>query len=251
MGKGGGNIGSMINQFILPLMYAALTAVFFSSFLFLIVGGYFAMGQDDDQKATGLAMFLFVVGNGLMYIAALGLIGLLRRSWRVLMLVDLMLIAVLLALLGLMAVCFILGFEIPSIEDVVIEGWQKGCPNGAADSSGCLQADLAHNSWCWENVPNPAICEEQGQPGVVSPESQKTHHCTVACREEWISYTRTHMDKVAIACAAAFWVLLIVVMWNSQTHHGLWCCLVSDNEDDTDSTVMSIPPGAHATCRAC
>ena len=34
MGKGGGNIGSMINQFILPLMYAALTAVFFSSFLF-------------------------------------------------------------------------------------------------------------------------------------------------------------------------------------------------------------------------
>lgn len=245
MGKGASNLGTMINQFILPLVYAALTAVFFASFVFLVVGGYYAVGQDDDQRATGLAMFLFVIGNGLMYIAALGLIGLLRHSWRVLMLVDLLLVAILLALLGLMAVCFILGFEIPSIEDVVVEGWQKGCPNGAIDTAGCLQAELAHNNWCWENVPDPMICEETAQPGVVSAESQKSHHCTIACREAWISLMRKHMENVAIACAVAFWVLLVVVVWNSQTHHGLWCCLVSDNEDDTDNTVMAIPAGTN------
>jgi hypothetical protein len=74
----------------------------------------------QDEAASGAAMALFIMGCCLMYISAFGLIGLLKESSIILNLVGLLLCGMLVALFGLMTVCFVLGFEMPSIRDIVV-----------------------------------------------------------------------------------------------------------------------------------
>lgn len=235
-----GKCGEVINVFILPLLYGSLAATFFFSFVFLGYGGYLMVGQDD--AASGAAMALFIMGCCLMYISAFGLIGLLKESSIILNLVGLLLCGMLVALFGLMTVCFVLGFEMPSIRDIVVRSWQEGCAS-TADTAGCLQAELAGNNWCYDNVlpADKSYCvNAAGEPDAAS---QKLHHCSVACQSMWIEKSEDHMGDMAIGCFVALCVLLVTTVWNSQTHHGCWCITASHNEDDDENTVQSIPPG--------
>jgi|EP01049_Picozoa_sp_SAG25_P002121 hypothetical protein len=232
-----GKLGDILNQFILPLLYAANAAVFFASFLFLILGAYFMLGK--DQAASGAAMILFGIGCVLMYTAAFSLIGLLRKSSGILWLVILVLFASMIALFALMVVCFVLGFEMPSIRDIVVQSWQEGCAS-TADTSGCLQAELASNKWCYDNVPDKTVCV--AADGTVTPASQKMHQCSLSCQTEWIKKTSDLMGTVAVSAIVSLFILFLVTMHNSQTHHGIWCVKPSDNEDDDENTVQNIPP---------
>ena len=153
--------------------------------------------------------------------------------------VIVLLLATLVALFVLMTICFVLGYEMPSIQDVVRNQWQEGCAS-TEDSQGCLQAELAANNWCHKNAATPTLCEDAA--GGVTSASQKVHMCTVECQNAWIDLTQKHASDVAVGCWIAFGILTVLIMWNSQTHHGLWCISVTDNEDDDENTVMSIIP---------
>ena len=203
---------------------------------------------------------MFAVGIVLMFCSSMGLLGLLRKSWKILGLLVVVLIALLFTLFGIMTVCFVLGYQMPSLRDIVQEGWQKGCDDPAENEVGCMQVELVANNWCWDHagLPIPNIGGEGNmfEKGETDPNCaldpstnlatdgviQRTHVCSISCQKAIVATLEDNMGWVAIGCYCAFFALVIVVIWNSQTHHGLWCISPSSNEDDDENTVMAIPP---------
>lgn len=252
-----GKFGEVINQFILPLLYASNAAVFCFSFTFLALGGYLLV--INEEAAVGTAGAVFAVGIVLMFCSSMGLLGLLRKSWKILGLLVLILIVLLFTLFAIMTVCFVLGYQMPSLRDIVAEGWQKGCADPGVDEVGCMQAELVANNWCWDHaglpIPNLGGAGNMFEAGDTDPNCaldetnmatdmvvQRTHVCSISCQKSMVATLEDNMGWVAIGCYCAFFTLVLVVLWNSQTHHGLWCISPSSNEDDDENTVMAIPP---------
>jgi hypothetical protein len=208
---------------------------------------------------VGTAAAVFVVGILLMFCSSMGLLGLLRRSWRILALLVVILVALLFALFAIITICFVLGYRMPSLRDIVADTWQTGCADPGVDTEGCLQAELVANNWCFDHggLPVPALggegfMFEKGDvdencalpPDYVATDDavQRMHQCSVSCQTAMVATFEHSMGWIAIGCYIAFFTLVFVVMWNSQTHHGLWCISPSENEDDDENTVMAIPP---------
>ena len=226
----------------------------------MFVGGWLLGAQ--EEAAVGTAAGVFIVGVFLMFCSSMGLLGLLRKSWQLLAVVVVVLTALLIALFGIMTVAFVLGYQMPSLRDIVAESWTKGCADPAHDDEGCLQAETVANNWCFDHgglaVPPPGGVGdnmfEEGEKDHLcaadpvlnagtTEEAQKTHLCSVSCQAAMVATLENTMSWVSLGCYIAFATLLLVVLWNSQTHHGLWCFKPSENEDDDENTVMSISPG--------
>merc|ERR1711871_1071611 len=86
------------------------------------------------------------------------------------------------------------------------------------------------------------MCASNAENTATDDASQRTHQCSVACQLAFIGTLESKMGWIAVGCYLAFFTLVFVVMWNSQTHHGLWCIKASDNDDDDENTVMNIAP---------
>ena len=211
------------------------------------------------NEAVGTAVVMFMLGIVLMFCSSMGLLGLVRRSWLILGLLVIVLLAVLFALFGVMTISFVLGYRMPSLRDIVTESWQTGCADPATDLEGCMQAELVANEWCWNHggiaVPAPGGDGTMFAEGATDPEcasdatntetndaSQRTHACSVACQLAMVATLEDKMGWVAVGCYIAFFTLVFVIMWNSQTHHGLWCIKASPHDDDDENTVMNIAP---------
>eukprot|EP01043_Picozoa_sp_COSAG02_P046466 COSAG02_NODE_4348_length_5467_cov_6.159806_2_plen_957_part_00 len=213
------------------------------------------------NEAVGTATAVFLLGIVLMFCSSTGLLGLVRRSWAILGMLVVVLLAVLFALFGVMTICFVLGYRMPSLRDIVTDSWQKGCVDPALDTQGCMQVELIAQNWCWDHaglaVPAPGgegadmfeagdtdpLCAKNPEENTETDDaSQRTHACSVACQLAMVATLEDKMGWIAIGCYIAFFVLVFVVMWNSQTHHGLWCIKASPHDDDDENTVMSIPP---------
>ena len=67
--------------------------------------------------------------------------------------------------------------------------------------------------------------------------------CSVSCQKAFVATLESSMAYIAVGSYLAFFVLIIVTFWNSQTHHGCWCIKPSQDEDDDENTTMSIPLG--------
>ena len=208
----------------------------------------------NEASAVGTATMLFLCGILLMFCSSMGLLGLLRKSWKTLASLVVILVGLMFALFAIMTVSFVLGYQMPSLRDLVNEGWQKGCPSPATDTVGCMQAELVANDWCWDhgNQPVPGMfAKDQKDPlcsidpllnAATTADDQKKHMCSISCQASMVATLEETMEWIAVGCYSAFFMLIVVVLWNSQTHHGLWCISPSANEDDDENTVMSIPP---------
>ena len=208
----------------------------------------------NEAAAVGTAAAVFVVGVLLMFCSSMGLLGLLRKSWKILALLVVILVALMFALFAIMTISFVLGYQMPSLRDIVAASWTKGCAKPAEDTIGCLQAESVANDWCWDHgglaVPgmfakgdkDPACATDPVLNAATDHASQKAHLCSISCQMAMVATLEDTMAYVSIGCYIAFFTLVLVVLWNSQTHHGLWCIQPSENEDDDENTVMSIPP---------
>jgi hypothetical protein len=133
-----------------------------------VTGGYLLV--INEEAAVGTAGAVFAVGIVLMFCSSLGLLGLLRKSWKILALLVVVLVGLLFALFAIMTVCFVLGYQMPSLRDIVSEGWQKGCAAPATDAVGCMQAELVANNWCWDH-------KGQVVPGMFAAPRAKRTRC--------------------------------------------------------------------------
>ena len=217
-----------------------------------------------------------MVGVILMFCSAAGLLGLLRKSWtvrenqppalwlsmtslfrpQILALLVVVLVAVLFALFAIMIVCFVLGYQMPSLRDIVADTWHEGCATPAVhnDADECLHKNLIVQNWCWDHkglaIPGmfeagekDVLCAVDDTNQGTDLDAQRTHVCQVSCQKAQVALLEDNMSYVSGGCFFSFVVLVLVVLWNSQTHHGLWCLKPSADEDDDENTVMSIPPG--------
>ena len=73
------------------------------------------------NEAVGTAVVMFMLGIVLMFCSSMGLLGLVRRSWFILGMLVIVLLAVLFALFGVMTISFVLGYRMPSLRDIVTE----------------------------------------------------------------------------------------------------------------------------------
>jgi hypothetical protein len=105
----------------------------------------------NEAAAVGTAAAVFVVGVLLMFCSSMGLLGLLRKSWKILALLVVILVALMFALFAIMTISFVLGYQMPSLRDIVAASWTKGCAKPAEDTIGCLQAESVANDWCWDH----------------------------------------------------------------------------------------------------
>ena len=211
------------------------------------------------NEAVGTAAVVFMLGIVLMFCSSMGLLGLVRKSWLILGVLVIVLLAVLFSLFGVMTISFVLGYRMPSLRDIVTDSWQTGCADPGVDLEGCMQAELVANRWCFDHgglaVPAPGgdgtmFAEGQTDPACAvdatntetSDAAQRTHACSVACQLAMVATLEDKMGWVAVGCYIAFFTLVFVIMWNSQTHHGLWCIKASPHDDDDENTVMNIAP---------
>ena len=74
--------------------------------------------------------------------------------------------------------------------------------------------------------------------------------CSVSCQKAFVATLQSSMAYIAVGSYLAFFVLIIVTFWNSQTHHGCWCIkpsswgLVSSCKQRTRSTLANSMGGA-------
>eukprot|EP01051_Picozoa_sp_SAG22_P022359 SAG22_NODE_5323_length_1037_cov_0.925373_1_plen_157_part_01 len=154
MGKGsGGALGAMIDQFIHPLLYAGNAAIFLIGLAIMAVGGWLIVG--NEQAAATAAIGIFALGAFSMYLAGISLLGLLKKSGIILTVVAMLLLAMVVAFFGAIIVSFALGFQLPSVRDIVKDNWHEGCLDPANDKSGCMQADLVAENVCFQRVGAP------------------------------------------------------------------------------------------------
>ena len=255
-------------------MYIGNAAIFFCGVLLVALGGWLI--HTWEAAAVGTATLLFAIGLLLVFCASAGLVGVMRKSWmvraspsaaavrrrklspvrraQILMGLVVTLMVLILALLAFMTVCFALGYQMPSLRDIVAEGWHAGCDDPATATEGCMQADLVATGWCWDHagasVPGmfesgekDALCSSGGLNLQTTPAAQKVHMCSVSCQKAFVATLESSMAYIAVGSYLAFFVLIIVTFWNSQTHHGCWCIKPSQDEDDDENTTMSIPLG--------
>ena len=140
-----------MDRLIVPLMYIGNAAIFFCGILLVALGGWLI--HTWEAAAVGTATLLFAIGLLLVFCASAGLVGVMRKSWmvraspsgtalrrrkltavrraQILMGLVVTLMVLILALLAFMTVCFALGYQMPSLRDIVAEGWHAGCDDPA------------------------------------------------------------------------------------------------------------------------